>query len=324
MDIVSPAEFKAAAVQVAPGEKLPPRAEDLVFTQIAWPPSPAFMDLFMDPTKKIQAVMQATSLAEAEARINRPDRRVYALHAPNNPDDFHTIIQVALHTGFPRYMEDITNPSAPVHRYSNTAIPYAIESRKGAAQGAGSILIERVAQELWQSVPHLEEIPTFSPIPGWRKDIANALEDEGKLNGRQKLIRSIYDEAVRLTGNPQPSFSEFGKIVGMQSVDDLQEHDIFEVLPRFIAGYVTAVHEGEALDGVAKFHVGRNGARVERVIVDKDDFRASYRYMPDMAEAHLEKYREGKIATSPAVDRMLARDPYQFYRGLIAQYGFGA
>ena len=177
------------------------------------------------------------------------DRRCFAFFHPALPDEPIIFIEVAL----TKAMSDKVQPlldldSAVVDPASaNAAIFYSITNCQEGLRGIsfGNFLIKQVAEDLGREFPRLKTFATLSPIPGFRKWLAE-------------------------TAASTPATPELAELAGALSKPDWVETSgtapgMRADLMRLCAYYLQRAKQGtEPADSVARFHLG-NGARMERL-----------------------------------------------------------
>ena len=235
-----------------------------------------------------------------------PDRRCFAFFHPSLPGEPLIFVEVALVEGLatavqPLLLQDADEDAARARAAgADTAIFYSISNCQDGLRGVsfGNFLIKQVVEELQSEFPRLTRFSTLSPVPGFRRWLA-----------QQGADRSNPDTTVPPT---------------IESNDGWRNHAQIETaragLMRLCATYLTRrPSSGIRIDPVARFHLG-NGARLERInwlgntapgaIEESFGIMVNYLYDHDTIEDNHEAFvRDGTIARSPDVDILLETDP---------------
>jgi malonyl-CoA decarboxylase len=228
------------------------------------------------------------------------DRRCFAFFHPALPDEPIIFIEVALTKGMSEQVQPLLDPDSPVvdPAGADTAIFYSITNCQEGLRGIsfGNFLIKQVAEDLGREFPRVKTFATLSPVPGFRKWLADSAATHADL-----------DELAALAGA-------------------LAEADWFQragpgtrtELTRLCAYYLQhAKHNTEPADAVARFHLG-NGARVERLNWLADSSKSglarsaglmvNYVYRLKDVERNHEAYaNQHLVVTSPGL-ALLARE----------------
>jgi malonyl-CoA decarboxylase len=181
------------------------------------------------------------------------DRRCFGFFHPQLPDEPLIFIEVALTRGMSAAVQPLLQADASVAAAGDAdcAIFYSITNCQEGLRGIsfGNLLIKQVAEELKRELPRLDTFATLSPIPGFRRWLAEpetqkrvALGPEGE--ARRALLAGIERGGWHLGEIPE----------------GLPKH-----LIRLCAWYLLHAKQGrEPRDPVARFHLG-NGAALERL-----------------------------------------------------------
>jgi malonyl-CoA decarboxylase len=229
-----------------------------------------------------------------------PDRRCFAFFHPALPGEPLIFVEVALVEGLagaipPLLLQDGDDEAARMRAArADTAIFYSISNCQDGLRGVsfGNFLIKQVVEELKAEFPQLTRFSTLSPVPGFRRWLAQRLADG-------------YDGA-RLAGLSHDGWW----------LDRVASEQLRPILMRFCGDYLTQQPSPEKrIDPVARFHLG-NGARLERInwlgntrprgIEESFGIMVNYLYDHDSIEDNHEKFvRDGTIVRSPEVDALL-------------------
>ncbi|MGZ8265214.1 MAG: malonyl-CoA decarboxylase [Burkholderiales bacterium] len=253
-----------------------------------------------------EAVHEIAGWTDLRRRL-AADRRCFAFFHPALPHEPLIFIEVALTKGMSSAIEPLLRPDAPQldPQTADTAIFYSITNCQTGLRGIsfGNLLIKQVVERLGQEFPRIKTFATLSPIPGFRAWLTDALAD----------VKATPEPA----GEPNP----------LADLDRSDWHDAAEaaerlrkVLQPYAAYYLLhSKHEREAVDPVARFHLG-NGARVERLnwladstprgLQQSAGMMVNYLYRPNEVEQNHEVYiREQKVAASRDLRRLASECP---------------
>ncbi len=227
-----------------------------------------------------------------------PDRRCFAFFHPALPGEPLIFVEVALVEGLAASVQPLlsqdTDQDAATARAAraDTAIFYSISNCQDGLRGVsfGNFLIKQVVEELQAEFPRLKLFSTLSPVPGFRRWLAQ----QGDV------------------GAPLPSVTESDDWWR----DPAQSEALRPALMRLCARYLTRQPSpGTRIDPVARFHLG-NGARLERInwlgntapraIQESFGIMVNYLYDHDDIEANHEAFvHDGAVARSPEVGALL-------------------
>src|SRR6202163_5012707 len=180
-----------------------------------------------------------------------PDRRCLAFFHPALPGEPLIFVEVALVQGLATAMPPLlareTDEEAARAQAAraDTAIFYSISNCQDGLRGVafGNFLIKQVVEELQAEFPRLKRFSTLSPIPGFRRWLAE-----------------------QLAGGSDP---DTAVVPGLRRdgwwLDLAQSEGLRPALMRLCALYLTRQPSpGSRVDPVARFHLG-NGAPLERI-----------------------------------------------------------
>ena len=201
--------------------------------------------LVLEKLMHYEAVHEIQGWRDLRRRLES-DRRCFAFFHPALPDEPIIFIEVALTKGMSEQVQPLLDPDSPVvdPASADTAIFYSITNCQEGLRGIsfGNFLIKQVAEDLGREFPRLKTFATLSPIPGFRKWLA----DTAATHADPAEFAGALDEAdwIQRAGPGTRLRTE---------------------LTRLCAYYLQqAKHDGEPADAVARFHLG-NGARMERL-----------------------------------------------------------
>jgi len=201
--------------------------------------------LVLEKLMQYEAVHEIQGWRDLRRRL-ASDRRCYAFFHPALPDEPIIFIEVALTKGMSEKVQPLLDPDSPVvdPAGADTAIFYSITNCQEGLRGIsfGNFLIKQVAEDLGREFPRLKTFATLSPIPGFRKWLAEAAAAHGEL----------AELEAALTG------ADWRESAGPDS-------GVRTELMRLCAYYLQhAKQDNVPADAVARFHLG-NGARLERL-----------------------------------------------------------
>jgi malonyl-CoA decarboxylase len=201
--------------------------------------------LVLEKLMQYEAVHEIQGWRDLRRRLES-DRRCFAFFHPALPDDPIIFIEVALTKGMSDKVQPLLDPDSPVvdPAGADTAIFYSITNCQEGLRGIsfGNFLIKQVAEDLGREFPRLKTFATLSPIPGFRKWLAETAATRSEL---AELTRAL--SAANWYENAAP------------------DGGVRAELMRLCAYYLQyAKQDNDPADSVARFHLG-NGARMERI-----------------------------------------------------------
>lgn len=228
------------------------------------------------------------------------DRRCFAFFHPALPDDPLIFVQVALTRGIATsvqaLLEDPVDASAEAE--ADTAIFYSISNCQRGLAGIsfGNFLIKQVVADLRRELPQIKTFSTLSPVPGFRRWLADAVEHDVRPGGVDAALLARLDEPGWL--------------------DDAETAAAVETpLRRACAAYLVHAKRGEQpRDPVARFHLG-NGATLGAVnwrgdVSDKGIAQSAsimVNYVYDLATIernHERLVNTGEVVASSEVEKL--------------------
>jgi malonyl-CoA decarboxylase len=235
-----------------------------------------------------------------------PDRRCFAFFHPALPGEPLIFVEVALVEGLatavqPLLLLDADEDAAHARAAgADTAIFYSISNCQDGLRGVsfGNFLIKQVVEELQSEFPRLTRFSTLSPVPGFRRWLA-----------QQGADPSHPDTTVPATIESNVEWR-----------NQAQSETVRAALMQLCATYLTRrPSSGSRIDPVARFHLS-NGARLERInwlgntapraIEESFGIMVNYLYDHDTIEDNHEAFvRDGTIVRSWDVDRLLETNP---------------
>jgi malonyl-CoA decarboxylase len=254
--------------------------------------------LVLEKLMQYEAVHEIQGWRDLRRRLES-DRRCFAFFHPALPDEPIIFIEVALTKGMSDQVQPLLDPDSPVvdSAGADTAIFYSITNCQEGLRGIsfGNFLIKQVAQDLGREFPRVKTFATLSPIPGFRKWLAESAA-------------------------AHPGLDELNATL---ATDDWSQHAAAGTrtrneLMRLCAYYLLHAKYGkEPADAVTRFHLG-NGARMERLnwladtsksgLARSAGLMVNYVYRLKDVERNHEVYaKEHQVVTSPGLS-LLARE----------------
>jgi len=239
------------------------------------------------------------------------DRRCFAFFHPQLPDEPIIFIEVALTRGMSAHVQPLLEVSSPVAdpQGADCAMFYSITNCQEGLRGIsfGNLLIKQVAEDLQRELPHLRRFATLSPVPGFRRWLA-----EGRVrlsmgpggNERLALLSRLEDPGWHLGEVPSELELLLTQLCAYYLLHARQDDG------KGAAG-------AEPADPVARFHLA-NGAALERLnwmgdaseqgMARSAGLMVNYVYsLADVEKNHERYFRQHAVVASPAIER-LARE----------------
>ncbi|MFO1364354.1 MAG: malonyl-CoA decarboxylase [Burkholderiales bacterium] len=291
---------------------------NLELRRISWSSPAALLEKLI----AYEAVHEIQSWRDLRNRLDS-DRRCYAFFHPRMPDEPLIFVEVALVKEMADNIHHLLDEEAPAFdaRAAQAAIFYSISNTQAGLKGVsfGGFLIKRVVEELLAEFPRLKTFATLSPVPGFRKwlDARVAAKDQS-LFGRRERERLCREAGA---AEPCDAFAQLmlrGFVAEAQPPESLRVA-LMHLCARYLVEEKAAEPGGAArpLDPVARFHLG-NGARLERInwlgdtspraVKQAAGIMVNYLYkLDDIEENHEAHARDGRVAISDAVKRLLRK-----------------
>jgi malonyl-CoA decarboxylase len=200
---------------------------------------------------------------------------------------------------------DVASPVADPS-LADCAMFYSITNCQEGLRGTsfGNLLIKQVAEELKREFPHLKTFATLSPVPGFRRWLAQSdtqvrLAVGGEAEQRLALLSAIGTAGWHTGEVPEA---------------------LQKLLSRLCAWYLVHARQGdEPLDPVARFHLG-NGAALERLnwLGDTSEsgmqrsagMMVNYVYRLEDVERNHERYFSSRtVVASREVEKLARKSP---------------
>jgi malonyl-CoA decarboxylase len=272
----------------------------LVLRRIDWRTSAVILEKLI----QYEAVHQIHGWHDLRRRLEA-DRRCYAFFHPALPDEPIIFIEVALTRALSDQVQALLDPDSPVLDtvLAEWAIFYSITNCQDGLRGVpfGSFLIKQVVEDLSKDFPHIRKFATVSPVPGFRRWLAEKAEALSKL----PRLAPFADALAQLD---QPEWV----------ADEAMHPELERHLAPLCAYYLMRAKQGqEPMDSVARFHL-KNGARLERInwlgdtsaagLQRSAGFSANYVYrLPDVERNHELYVREHKVRASREMEALAKR-----------------
>ncbi|KAG0344199.1 hypothetical protein BG004_004648 [Podila humilis] len=277
--------------------------------------SPAVL---LEKITQYEAVHKFKDVQDLKTRVG-PGRRVFALMNKSLPTEPLVFVQVALVKSLSNNVQDILNDPSPSHANPaetvKCAIFYSITTQVGLSGiELGNFLIKRVVRSLKVEFPQIETFSTLSPIPGFRRWIAQC-QGLGKkllLPDEETLVSQIAPGTSSGGGNRHTNIEERFKALLERSLtfsDNDKMDRLRPILTRLCGRYILLEKRRHlALDPVANFHL-RNGACAHRLnwmgdtsskgMEESFGLMINYLYSLDHIEMNNQQYlQDGTISVS--------------------------
>ena len=283
----------------------------LELRRITWY-SPA---LVLEKLIAYEAVHPIQSWNDLRNRLDT-DRRCYAFFHPRLPNEPLIFVEIALTRGLPGSVQLLLDQGAPVQdpQTADTAVFYSISNTQKGLRGVsfGNLLLKRVIEDLRHDLPRLAVFATLSPLPGFRKWLAQALAEK-----RALLPAADAGKFAEALGHPDPAIALADALARPEwPAETRLSETLREPMEKLAARYLLQEKSGpQPLDPVAQFHLN-NGALVSRIYWLADTsahgmdqsygMMVSYRYEPSDVEKNHERFQhDGHIAAARRVLRLL-------------------
>ncbi len=291
---------------------------NLELARISWSSPAALLEKLI----AYEAVHEIQSWRDLRNRLDS-DRRCYAFFHPRMPDEPLIFVEVALVKEMADNIHQLLDEEAPAFdpHAAQAAIFYSISNTQVGLKGVsfGGFLIKRVAEELLAEFPKLKVFATLSPVPGFRKWLdARVAAKDHSLFGRHERERLCREAGA---GEPCDAFAQLmlrGFVTEAQPPEALRP-TLMHLCARYLVEEKAPGPNGVArpIDPVARFHLG-NGARLERInwlgdtspraVKQAAGIMVNYLYkLDDIEENHEAHARDGRVATTDAVKRLLRK-----------------
>ncbi|MEK9660975.1 MAG: malonyl-CoA decarboxylase [Alphaproteobacteria bacterium] len=233
------------------------------------------------------------------------DRRCFAFFHPALPDDPLIFVQVALTRGIARSVQTLLEEPVDetAEAEADTAIFYSISNCQRGLAGIsfGNFLIKQVVADLRRELPQIKTFSTLSPVPGFRRWLADAVDHDVTPGGVNADMLARIDE---------PGWLDDGDTAAAVETP----------LRRACANYLVHAKRGDQpRDPVARFHLG-NGATLGAVnwrgdVSDKGIAQSAsimVNYVYDLATIernHERLVNTGEVVASSEVEKLAGPGP---------------
>ena len=236
------------------------------------------------------------------------DRRCYGFFHPQLPDEPLIFIEVALTRGLSAQVQPLLDVDSQVAapEQADCAIFYSITNCQAGLRGTsfGNLLIKQVAEDLKREFPHLGTFATLSPIPGFRRWLAQTETRVQLSMGPNAEERLALLAAIERPGWHAGAVPE----------------ELQKLLMRLCAWYLLHAKQGvEPLDPVSRFHLG-NGAALERLnwlgdtsesgMARSAGLMVNYSYrLEDVERNHERFFSEHAVVASRSIEKLARKSP---------------
>jgi len=257
-----------------------------------------------------EAVHEIQSWADMKRRV-AADRRCYAFFHPRLPDVPLIFVEVALAEHMATHVQALLDPSQPISPTQNKArwaIFYSISNTQMGLRGIsfGGFLLKRVIDALVDEIPSIKSFATLSPIPGFTKWLGR--------QSKEALAEMIPQKEKSRHALAQELSGEELAVLIRTAVETGEDEGIKGYGMRVVAHYLRAMHDGEPVDPVARFHLG-NGASIGNInwaadrsakgMAQSCGLMVNYLYEPEKLDANRLRLAEGSPRVSRKVQRLL-------------------
>lgn len=244
----------------------------------------------------------------------QPDRRCFAFVHPQLPDEPLIFVEVALLPEMPAAIAPLIDKASvplPPDKFRIAAF-YSISNCEPGLRGVslGNFLIKSVAEQLHRELPRLKTFCTLSPIPGLAAWLLAGPEVAALPGLRPKAAAELALAHERLRQGCGGDLAALQLAATHERLDPACQ----AALTSLAAAYLLQLSPTQAGDPVARFHLD-NGARLERVnargnmsppgLKQSFGLMVNYLYDLDQVESNHEKFKQGEVARSRAVQALL-------------------
>ncbi len=244
----------------------------------------------------------------------QPDRRCFAFFHPQLPGEPLIFVEVALVPAVPAAIAPlIDKASTPLLADQfRVACFYSISNCEPGLRGVslGNFLIKSVAEQLQREIPRLRTFCTLSPVPGfaaWLLSQPDLADLPGLRKGQWADLQAAMVEL-------QKAFGDDLSALPLASAQPQLEGPLAAALLAWASAYLLLLSPTPQGDPVARFHLD-NGARLERLnlrgnlapkgLKQSIGLMVNYLYDLNKIEASHEKFKQGEVARSRAVQALM-------------------
>ncbi|ETA51138.1 malonyl-CoA decarboxylase [Ponticoccus alexandrii] len=183
----------------------------LVLRPISWESPAAILEKII----AYEAVHAIDSWDDLRRRLQPADRRCFAFFHPAMPDEPLIFVEVALTQGVATSVQALLAEDRTLRAadQADTANFYSISNCQAGLAGIsfGNSLIKQVAADLSQALPGLKTFVTLSPMPGFRRWLADqGLDRDDMTETQQRQLGAHYlTRAKRGDGQPLDPVARF-------------------------------------------------------------------------------------------------------------------
>jgi malonyl-CoA decarboxylase len=265
----------------------------LVLRRIDWRTSASILEKLI----QYEAVHAIHSWRDLRRRL-QADRRCYAFFHPALPDEPVIFVEVALTRGMSATVQPLLDHESPVGDplAANCAIFYSITNCQKGLRGVsfGSFLLKIVVEDLGRELPRIKTFATLSPIPTFRKWLADIAKTSPDIGALTSVLAEIDASGTALHKTPAKVRVELTQLCAYY--------------------FLHAKSDNQPLDPVARFHLN-NGASLERLNWASDvsstgisrsaGLTVNYVYRLSDVENNHERYaRDYRVIASGTIKRL--------------------
>jgi malonyl-CoA decarboxylase len=285
--------------------------------------NPGFLQMrrvdWNSPAKLLEKIIHHEAVHEIDGwddlrRRLQPDRRCFAFFHPQLPDEPLIFVEVALVHEMPDAIAPlIDKKSAPLppSRFRVAAF-YGISNCEPGLRGVslGNFLIKSVAEQLKRELPRLRLFCTLSPVPGLAAWLASSPDFAALPHVRRGVAADLEEARAHLLDSLDGSLAALHHAATHERLDG----ETTAALLSLASAYLLYLSPTPVGDPVARFHLD-NGARLERLnpranlspkgLKQSYGIMVNYLYDLEKVEASHEKFKQGEVARSRAVQTLM-------------------
>jgi malonyl-CoA decarboxylase len=271
------------------------------------------------PAKLLEKIIHHEAVHEIDGwddlrRRLQPDRRCFAFFHPQLPDEPLIFVEVALLQEMPAAIAPLIDKHStplPPDRFRVAAF-YGISNCEPGLRGVslGNFLIKSVAEQLKRELPRLRTFCTLSPMPGFAAWLASGPDFTTLPHLRRGVAAELEEARQHLWDVLGGALAPLQQAATHERLDA----ESTAALLSLASAYLLYLSPSPAGDPVARFHLD-NGARLERLNARADltpkalkqsfGIMVNYLYDLDKVEASHEKFIQGEVARSRAVQTLM-------------------
>lgn len=269
----------------------------LVLDRIDWKTSANILEKIIE----YEAVHAINDWDDLRRRLQPNDRRCFAFFHPAMPEEPLIFVEVALTKGVPASVTSLLAEARASLSDDeiDTAVFYSISNCQKGLRGVsfGNFLIKQVVDDLAKEFPALKNSVTLSPIPGFRKWLAETWSDT-KLGAVKKVNEALENEETFFLDETNQSLEKTFRVLLAKYFLEAKRSD------------------GMPIDPVSRFHLG-NGASLlqfnwmadisEKGLRQSAGMMVNYKYDLDTVEENHESFVREKVINTTREIRALAK-----------------